>query len=86
MRLTLRVHACDEGLTRSVSDERLLTAHEVVVSELGEAVLVKITKIDCHVLRLPEVNVGATSSAQDDIVVEIHTDEDLTGIEESDQV
>jgi hypothetical protein len=25
MRLTLRVHACDEGLTRSVSDERLLT-------------------------------------------------------------
>jgi L-alanine-DL-glutamate epimerase-like enolase superfamily enzyme len=58
----------------------------VVVSELGEAVLVKITKIDCHVLRLPEVNVGATSSAQDDIVVEIHTDEDLTGIEESDQV
>jgi hypothetical protein len=29
---------------------------------------------------MPEVNVGAISSAQDDIVVEIHTDEGRTGI------
>ncbi len=44
----------------------------------------RITKIDCHVLLVPEVNVGATSSAQDDIVVEIHTDDGITGIGESD--
>jgi len=45
---------------------------------------VKITKIDCHVLVAPDVNVGATSSSQDDIIVEIHADEGLTGIGESD--
>jgi len=44
----------------------------------------KITKIDCHVLVAPDVNVEATSSSQDDIIVEIHTDEGLTGIGESD--
>lgn len=44
----------------------------------------KITRIDCHVLLDPSCDVGATSSAQDDIVVEIHTDEGLTGIGESD--
>jgi L-alanine-DL-glutamate epimerase-like enolase superfamily enzyme len=44
----------------------------------------KITKIDCHVLLDPGYDVGSTSSSQDDIVVEIHTDEGLTGIGESD--
>jgi len=44
----------------------------------------KITRIDCHVLLEPGFDIGATSSAQDDIVVEIHTDEGLTGIGESD--
>lgn len=44
----------------------------------------KITRIDCHVLRVPDVDIGATSSAQDDIVVEIHTDEGVSGIGESD--
>ncbi len=44
----------------------------------------KITRIDCHVLLDPSCDVGATSSAQDDIVVEIHSDEGLTGIGESD--
>ncbi len=44
----------------------------------------KITRIDCHVLLEPGYDVGATSSAQDDIVVEIHTDEGITGIGESD--
>src|SRR6187549_1540485 len=44
----------------------------------------KITRIDCHVLLEPGYDIGATSSAQDDIVVEIHTDEGLTGIGESD--
>jgi L-alanine-DL-glutamate epimerase-like enolase superfamily enzyme len=44
----------------------------------------KITKIDCHVLLDPGYDVGSTSSSQDDIVVEIHTDEGLVGIGESD--
>src|SRR6266568_4426809 len=44
----------------------------------------KITQIDCHVLLEPGYDVGATSSSQDDIVVEIHTDEGVTGIGETD--
>jgi len=44
----------------------------------------KITHIDCHVLLDPGYDVGATSSSQDDIVVEVHTDEGFTGIGESD--
>ena len=44
----------------------------------------KITSIDCHVLLDPGMDLAATSSAQDDIVVEIHTDEGVTGIGESD--
>src|ERR1700722_19900325 len=44
----------------------------------------KITHIDCHVLLDPGYDVGATSSSQDDIIVEIHTDEGLSGIGESD--
>src|SRR5579872_4453563 len=44
----------------------------------------KITRIDCHVLLDPGYDVGATSSSQDDIVVEIHTDEGITGIGETD--
>src|SRR5690349_15109993 len=44
----------------------------------------KITNIDCHVLLDPGYDVGATSSSQDDIVVEIHTDEGITGIGETD--
>jgi L-alanine-DL-glutamate epimerase-like enolase superfamily enzyme len=43
-----------------------------------------ITKVDCHVLLDPGYDVGATSSSQDDIVVEIHTDEGITGIGETD--
>jgi L-alanine-DL-glutamate epimerase-like enolase superfamily enzyme len=44
----------------------------------------KITGIDCHVLLDPDYDTGATSSAQDDLVVEIRTDEGLTGIGETD--
>lgn len=44
----------------------------------------KITDITCHVLIDPEYDPAATSSAQDDIVVEIHTDEGITGIGECD--
>jgi len=44
----------------------------------------KITAIDCHVLLDPAYDIDATSSAQDDIVVEIHTDEGVSGIGETD--
>ena len=44
----------------------------------------KITKIDCHVLLVPDYDTEACSSAQDDLVVEIHTDEGIIGIGETD--
>jgi L-alanine-DL-glutamate epimerase-like enolase superfamily enzyme len=44
----------------------------------------KITDIECHVLLVPDVRTDATSSAQDDIVIFVHTDEGITGIGESD--
>ena len=55
--------------------------HESPVPSLDD---MRITHIDCHVLLDPGYDVGATSSSQDDIVVEIHTDEGVTGIGESD--
>jgi L-alanine-DL-glutamate epimerase-like enolase superfamily enzyme len=45
---------------------------------------VKIIGVDCHVLLDPEFDIGATSSAQDDLVVEIHTDEGISGVGETD--
>jgi L-alanine-DL-glutamate epimerase-like enolase superfamily enzyme len=45
---------------------------------------VKITRIDCHVLLVPDYNEEACSSAQDDLVVVIHTDEGIRGIGETD--
>jgi L-alanine-DL-glutamate epimerase-like enolase superfamily enzyme len=45
---------------------------------------VKITQIDCHVLLDPAYERDATSSNQDDIVVEVHTDEGISGIGETD--
>lgn len=44
----------------------------------------KITKIDAHVLLVPDYDVSACSSAQDDLVVEVHTDEGIVGIGECD--
>jgi len=44
----------------------------------------KISRIDCHVLLVPDYDPEACSSAQDDLVVEIHTDEGLVGIGETD--
>lgn len=44
----------------------------------------KITEIECLTLLVPDVRTDATSSAQDDIVVLIHTDEGITGIGETD--
>jgi L-alanine-DL-glutamate epimerase-like enolase superfamily enzyme len=44
----------------------------------------KITRIDCHVLLVPDYDVAACSSAQDDLVVEIHTDAGIVGVGETD--
>ena len=44
----------------------------------------KITDIECHILLVPDVDKEATSSAQDDIVVFVHTDEGITGVGETD--
>lgn len=44
----------------------------------------KITDIEIHTLLVPDLNTGATSSAQDDIVVFVHTDEGITGVGETD--
>jgi L-alanine-DL-glutamate epimerase-like enolase superfamily enzyme len=44
----------------------------------------KIIGIDCHVVVVPEYDVDACSSAQDDLIVVIHTDEGFTGIGETD--
>jgi L-alanine-DL-glutamate epimerase-like enolase superfamily enzyme len=44
----------------------------------------KITGVTCHVLLDPGFDRDATSSNQDDIVVEVHTDEGITGIGETD--
>lgn len=44
----------------------------------------KITAIDCHVLVQDDYDITAASSAQDGLVVEIHTDEGVSGIGETD--
>ncbi|MFO0889716.1 MAG: mandelate racemase/muconate lactonizing enzyme family protein [Isosphaeraceae bacterium] len=44
----------------------------------------KITRIDAHVLLVPDYDSQACSSAQDDLVVEVHTDEGLVGVGETD--
>lgn len=44
----------------------------------------KITGIECIVLLVPDYRADACSSAQDDLVVKIHTDEGLVGIGETD--
>ncbi len=44
----------------------------------------KITDVEIHVLLAPNMDPSQTSSAQDDLVVIIHTDEGVTGLGESD--
>lgn len=44
----------------------------------------KTTDIRCHILSIPDVKVDATSSSQDDIVVEVVTDEGIVGTGETD--
>jgi L-alanine-DL-glutamate epimerase-like enolase superfamily enzyme len=43
-----------------------------------------ITRVECHVLLAPDCDVAACSSAQDDLVVRVHTDEGLVGVGETD--
>ena len=43
-----------------------------------------VTGIECHVLLACDYDVGACSSAQDDLVVVIHTDEGISGIGQTD--
>src|SRR5256885_13350691 len=43
-----------------------------------------ITDVTCTVLVVPECNANACDSAQDTVVVEVQTDEGLTGIGETD--
>jgi L-alanine-DL-glutamate epimerase-like enolase superfamily enzyme len=45
---------------------------------------VKITNVEVHVLLAPDMDESKTSSAQDNLVVIIHTDEGISGIGESD--
>jgi L-alanine-DL-glutamate epimerase-like enolase superfamily enzyme len=44
----------------------------------------KVTRVECHVLLDPGYSPDATSSNQDTIVVEVHTDEGISGIGETD--
>jgi L-alanine-DL-glutamate epimerase-like enolase superfamily enzyme len=44
----------------------------------------KITEIETHILLVPDLRTDATSSAQDEIVVLVHTDEGVTGVGETD--
>jgi L-alanine-DL-glutamate epimerase-like enolase superfamily enzyme len=44
----------------------------------------RITGIDCHVLLAPDYDPAFTSSAQDSLIVAIHTDQGVTGIGECD--
>jgi L-alanine-DL-glutamate epimerase-like enolase superfamily enzyme len=44
----------------------------------------KITRIELHILLVPDFDARACSSAQDDLVVEVHTDEGIVGIGETD--
>src|SRR5262245_34793006 len=44
----------------------------------------RITDVECHILLAPDVRKDATSSAQDDIVVLVHTDKGIIGIGETD--
>lgn len=44
----------------------------------------KITNVECHVLVVDDLTVNANSSAQEDIVEIVHTDEGISGVGEAD--
>ena len=59
-------------------------ARRLAADDTGRNCRMKITKIECFVLLVPDYRADACSSAQDDLVVKIHTDEGLVGIGETD--
>jgi L-alanine-DL-glutamate epimerase-like enolase superfamily enzyme len=44
----------------------------------------KITDIECRILKIPGLIENATSSSQDDLIVIVHTDEGISGVGETD--
>ncbi len=50
----------------------------------GPVPAINVTDIQCHVLLAPDYDASMTSSAQDSIVVLVHTDAGITGIGETD--
>ncbi|MEA2781078.1 MAG: hypothetical protein QOK29_2622 [Rhodospirillaceae bacterium] len=50
----------------------------------GQAPKLKITGVECHVLLAPDYDPRFTSSAQDSLILAIHTDAGITGIGECD--
>src|SRR5690606_9109379 len=44
----------------------------------------KITNIECKILKIPGLKEDATSSSQDDLLVIVHTDEGIYGVGETD--
>lgn len=44
----------------------------------------RITRIDLHILVVPDYDALACSSAQDDLVIEVHTNEGIVGVGETD--
>jgi L-alanine-DL-glutamate epimerase-like enolase superfamily enzyme len=44
----------------------------------------RITDLEVHIIKTPDLREDATSSSQDDIVVLVHTDEGITGVGETD--
>ncbi len=44
----------------------------------------KVTGLELHVLLAPDYDSGACSSAQDNLIVEVHTDEGIVGVGETD--
>src|SRR5262249_60169990 len=53
-------------------------------SKRSRAAHMKITELELHILLAPDYDPGACSSAQDDLIVEVRTDEGLVGIGETD--
>lgn len=56
----------------------------VDIAHTGTLPKLKITEIECHVLLAPDFDPRFTSSAQDSLIVAIHTDQGVTGYGECD--
>ena len=51
---------------------------------MSQTTIMRITEIDLHVLLVPDYDPLACSWLQDDLVVEVHTDEGIVGVGETD--